>query len=377
LTPYELRRPRVLFAIGSLATGGSENQLVELLTRIHGRDVDAAVLTWDSTVASTHRKRLGEAGVPLLTLAPLPSRQTLETITVLTRLVALFRRLGFDVAYPWLEHTSFYVAPISRAHGVPVVVARRNVSGAAIETWRIPRYLIRRSERLATVVTGNSKAVVDTAVARGIDPAKLRLVRNGHVILPPLPAPPADIVVLGYVARFRPEKGHRRLVEALAKVQAKTPWRVDLAGEGAAESGLQDEVRRLGLEERVRFLGPVLDVRAFWEDRSAALLLSDHEGSPNSLIEAAFAGRPLIGTDVGGIPEIVAPSGGLLVPPDDPAAIASAIDRLIDDRQLQARLGAAAHRQAKERFGMEAFVEGHLSAIAEARERARPRHRRR
>jgi glycosyltransferase involved in cell wall biosynthesis len=361
------RLPRVLFAIGSLATGGSENQLVELLARAHRRAVDATVVTWDPEVAPGHRERLAEAGVEHLTLAPLPPRPLYHFATFI-RVSRLLRRLRPDAAYPWLEQSSFYVAPLCRARGIPVAVARRNISGAEIERVRLAAFAIRRAERLASVVTANSEAVATAAVRRGVAPERIRLVRNGHEQVPPLPPPAAEPVVLGYVARFRAEKGHSRLLDALSRVRAHTPWRIDLAGDGATRERVQAEVTRRGLDERVRFVGPAANVREFWRDRAVAVLLSDHEGSPNALIEAAFAGRALLGTSVGGIPEIVSPSGGLLVSPDDPDGIAESITRLIDDETLRVELGSAAQRQAVERFSMSAFVQGHLAAIDEALE---------
>jgi glycosyltransferase involved in cell wall biosynthesis len=255
---------------------------------------------------------------------------------------------------------------MSRAQGIPVVVARRNISGAAIEKIRLAAFAIRRAERLAAVVTANSTAVAREAVERGIAYERIRLVRNGHVELPPLPPPPTEPVVFGYVARFRSEKGHGRLLDALSLVRTPRPWRVDLAGDGAAQARLQAEVARRGLSDHVRFVGPVANVRDFWRERSGAILLSDHEGSPNALIEAAFAGRPLLGTSVGGIPEIVSPDGGLLVSPDHTKEIAESVSRLIENETLRLEMGAAAYRQAVERFSMTGFVEGHLAAINEA-----------
>jgi len=96
------------------------------------------------------------------------------------------------------------------------------------------------------------------------------------------------------------------------------------------------------------------------------LLLSDHEGQPNSLIEAALAGRGAVATDVGGSPEVVLPDGGLVVAPDDPARTAAHIERLATESALAEQLGTAAYRQATERFSMEKSVDGHLAAITDA-----------
>jgi glycosyltransferase involved in cell wall biosynthesis len=160
-----------------------------------------------------------------------------------------------------------------------------------------------------------------------------------------------------------------RLLETLSRLRTDTPWRIDLAGGGALASVVRSEIARRGLEGRVSLVGPIHDPRSFWSDHDVAVLLSDYEGSPNALIEAALAGRPMVATDSGGTLDVVAPGTGFLVPLDDPDAGAAALGRLIEDRELRERMGAAAHAHAVERFSVDRFVEGHLAAIEEA---ARP-----
>jgi glycosyltransferase involved in cell wall biosynthesis len=164
---------------------------------------------------------------------------------------------------------------------------------------------------------------------------------------------------------MRPEKGHLRLLHSLAAVDTDVPWLVDLAGDGPWQDQVAAEAPSLGLNGRTRFLGRVSDVQEFWRLRDIAVLQSDHEGCLNALIEAALLGLPMIATDVGGVPEMVDETVGALVDPDDPVAIARALQRLIEDAELRRRLGAATREQAIERYSMDAFVEGHLAAIGE------------
>ncbi len=201
-------------------------------------------------------------------------------------------------------------------------------------------------------------------MARGIPRDRLRLVRNGHPPVEPLPQPNGPDVALGYLANYRAEKGHRRLLDALERVDAQAPWRVDLAGAGPLREQVGAEITARRLQDRVTARGPVTDIRAFWAEHDVALLLSDNEGSPNVLIEAALLGRPLVGTDGGGTREIVAPDGGLVVS-HEPGEIAAAIERLIEDRDLRLALGEGARRQALERHDLERSVAGHLAVIRE------------
>ena len=289
----------------------------------------------------------------------------------MARFARLIRSIRPDLVYPWLEESTLLAAPLARLLGVPVLVARRNVSGPYAERPRPIVSAIHAAERLAVLATANSSAVAAETVRRGVPRERVQVIANGYdpVSNPPLPS--QDVVVLGYVARMRPEKGHRRLLAALAALDSATPWRVDLAGDGPIEAEIVAEARRLGLDDKVRFLGAVDDVRGFWSGCDGALLLSDHEGSPNALIEAAGMGRPLLATDVGGIPEFVDEKIGILVSPNDAAGLVAALRRLIEDRALRERLGVAARRRVIDRFSMDRFVEGHCAAIHEALELAR------
>jgi glycosyltransferase involved in cell wall biosynthesis len=235
-----------------------------------------------------------------------------------------------------------------------------------MERYAPLRMLIRRIEASARIVTANSDAVRDEAIRRGIDADRIRVVLNGLEALPPLEMPPAPPVRLGYLAHLRAEKGHLRLLGALARLRPELDWRADLGGSGPLEGAVRARIDELGLAERVSLLGSVSDARDFWTERHVAVLLSDHEGSSNTLIEAAMAGRPLVATDVGGNPAVVTPGTGMLVPPDDPAAIAGALDHVIADAQARAAMGANGHQQAAERFSLERFVNGHVAALAEA-----------
>jgi glycosyltransferase involved in cell wall biosynthesis len=356
---------RVLFVIGGLEYGGSESQLVALLEHLHPRDVQATVATLSGAVDSGLAARLDAIGVRRVTLVGRAPR-TARVALALLALTALVARLRPDLVYAWLEQATLVAAPAALAARVPLAVARRNISGPYADWPRPIVAAIARAERRAAIVTANSHAVADASLRRGVARERIRLVFNGHAAAPPLPAPGGDEIALGYVARFREEKGHRRLLDALARIRAQGAWRADLAGDGPLVQSLAAEARRRGLADRVRFLGPVADTRAFWAQRDVAALLSDHEGSPNALIEAAMAGRPLVATAVGGVPDVVGPDAGFVLGVDDVDGTAEALSRLVDDRALRERMGAAAHDHASARFSMERFVAGHRGAIAEA-----------
>lgn len=356
---------RVLFVISRLEPGGTEGQLTNLLVRAHPRRIDAAVATLYETRSRQHLDRLADHGVTVRALSGGRGR-VLALGLALRNLVGTLRATAPDVVYAWLEEAATVAVPVARTLRIPVVVSRRNVCGSSYERRAALRGAIRRIEAAAPLVTANSDAVRDEAIRRGIASERIRVVLNGHEVLAALPEPAAPPVRFGYLAHLRGEKGHLRLLDALARLPADLDWRADLAGAGPLEAKVRGEIARRRLTARVTLVGPVADPRAFWAERHVAVLLSDHEGSSNTLIEAAMAGRPLVATAVGGNPGVVAPGGGLLVPAGDGAAIAAALAALAADAGLRASLGARARQQAVERFSMQRFVDGHVAALEAA-----------
>jgi glycosyltransferase involved in cell wall biosynthesis len=365
MAPDGRRLPRVVFTIGGLLRGGSEIQLVNLLERLHGTRLDAKLVTLSPAADPALLDRLGAAGVEIDFLSPDETSRPRRMVASGAGLAAVFLRHRPGAAYAWLEEAALVTAPFAKLTRTPLVVARRNVNGAYAGRRNAVVRAIHRAERAADVVTVNSRAVGEESLARGVGRSRIRLVANGHAVLPALPPPAGTDVALGYVARFRPEKGHGRLLEALSRVRTAVPWHVDLAGSGPLQAQIEDEVRRRGLQARVRFVGELEDPRSFWADRHVAALLSDHEGSPNALIEAAMSGRPMVATAVGGVPDVVASESGTLVGTHDPEATAAALVRFIEDADLRRRAGEAAHRHAVEQFSMDRSVEGHWAALAE------------
>lgn len=363
-------RPRVVFAIGGLGRGGSERQLMELVAAAHPERIEATILTFSTACDPGHRETLRDLGVELIQMTPAGGPRALRPAVAVPRTLATLRRLRPDLVYAWLEEAATTMTPPAMALGIPVVVARRSVCGSKAERFAPFRAAIRWAEGRARLVTGNSEAVLEEAERRGVRRERLRLTRNGHRPVEPLPPPAGPEVAIGYLANYRTEKGHMRLLEALPLVEARDPWRLDMVGSGPLREQIEAEIRTRGLGDRAAAHGPVTDIRAFWADHDVAVLLSDDEGSPNALIEAAMLGRPLVGTDGGGTREIVAPDGGRLVS-HRPEEIAAALSELIDDRELRLALGAGARCHATAVHDFDSFVESHLAALEEARSRLR------
>lgn len=151
------------------------------------------------------------------------------------------------------------------------------------------------------------------------------------------------------VATLTPRKGHDVLFEALARL-ADRPWRLTCAGseerDPACAEALRRQIAALGLGQRVTLTG-ALDipaVAALYHQADLFVLSSRHEGYGMVLAEALARGLPVVATAAGAIPETVPAGAGLLVPPDDPAALAATLGRLLDEPGRLAALAAGARR---------------------------------
>jgi glycosyltransferase involved in cell wall biosynthesis len=353
-----------MFVIQTLGNGGAEKQLTELAIRLPPERFELAVLAPAEGVDS-HLERLRASNISLIATSQTSVRSPLGLVLLTRQYLSAIRSFRPEVVYAWLDEASAVMAPICRVLGIPCLVARRNI--APTGSWnnlRVLSHVVRRAESLSDIVTANSHAVALACVERGHKETRVRMVPNGHEPVCALEPPSGCPVIFGYVARYRPDKGHHRLLDALERMPAG-PWRVDLAGDGPLRGEIEARVLRSGLSGRVNCLGTVSDIRDFWQNRHAALLLSDSEGLPNSLLEAAYAGRPVIATDVGGTPEVVG-DGGILVPPDDPSATVAAMQLLIYDSDARKRMGDAIRRHVERYNNIDAMVLAHISAIEEA-----------
>jgi colanic acid/amylovoran biosynthesis glycosyltransferase len=183
-------------------------------------------------------------------------------------------------------------------------------------------------------------------------------VPNGMPLAEPAPAP-ADGPVL-CIARLVPKKGVDVVIEALTLLPKDFPnARLELIGEGPLAEELHELARRRGVAERIDWRGFVpSDAVGEALARCALIALpcrvapdGDRDGIPTVLLEGMARGLPVVSTPVSGIPELVEHGvSGLLVPPDDPKTLARAIARLLRDRDLAARLGAAARTVIADSF---------------------------
>jgi glycosyltransferase involved in cell wall biosynthesis len=168
------------------------------------------------------------------------------------------------------------------------------------------------------------------------------------------------------VARYGPQKDHPTLLRALASLR-QHPWELDLIGDGPLMEQTETLARELGLDGRVHFLGQRNDVDQRLAAAQMALLITNWEGFPLSILEAMRAGLPVVASDVGGVGESVRDGeSGYLVPRADVTQLRDRIERLLTDPGLRARLGASGRERFVRDFTLDVSVARTLAVYRDA-----------
>jgi glycosyltransferase involved in cell wall biosynthesis len=221
------------------------------------------------------------------------------------------------------------------------------------------RFLLNRDHAIFLVQNPDDRAALETI---GIDPHRLARIPGSGVDtdrLIPLPEPDGPITV-GFAGRLLTSKGIRALVAAHRLLRTRgMDIRLRIAGDpdpANPDSVALDEARQWNNEPGITWLGHVADITTLWRDCHIAALPSHREGLPKSLLEAAACGRPLVATDAPGCREIAIPrQTGLLVPIENPQALADAIGELASSRELRAQYGTGARQLVVETMSAQAI----------------------
>jgi glycosyltransferase involved in cell wall biosynthesis len=323
---------------------------------------------------------------PRLPLRAFP-RVLLPVVVWVTQFVqSLLRpRAGILVAYDPIMGTGAAAARVLRRRSSVLVVRiisdfssrARLLYGKRVES-RILRALERFALRRADLVLPIGPFTHELALQAGVPEERIQELPHPHrgfgTEVPPVHhQSPPRVTAAG---RFVPEKGFDVVLVAFAEIADEFPdVTLDVAGDGPLRSDLERLATSLQIADRVRFRGwlaPQL-MPGFLGGSLAFVLQSRiNEGFPMVLVEAGLGGCALIGTDVGGIRDTVHPDRtGILVPPNDPEALADALRTLLRDPDRARRLGAGAQAEARAYFGRrdEAVqrVRERLSALREGR----------
>lgn len=351
---------RVCHLIHALDRGGAEDVLVELAAAAPAAGLELSVVALTPLRGAVNAPRLAALGVEVRGL-DLDSRWDPRGPGRALRLVA---PLQPQVVHTHLKHADLVGAFVAARLGVPHVSTLHVIEDDVTGVRRLKRGL---AGTVRAQLAGHTIAVSEATAAwartrHAVGPGRLSVIRNGVHDLAPLGdderaalrrrigLPPTACMVL-MAAFMRPGKGHLDLLAAARRVlEEHDAWFV-LAGDGplqpqvdaivAADPDLRRRVRRLGFRD---------DVPALLQACDVVVHPSHADALPTALIHAQAASRPVVATRVGGVPEIVTPDTGRLVPVGDVASLAAALAEVVADPTLRARLGAAGRARYETEF---------------------------
>lgn len=364
-----LKRPERLRVVTLLdypdVSGGGERMAVTVAMRLDPSRFESVLCATRSVGKPTFEDDLRAAGVTIMKL----DRRSRTDLAAWRPLLAYLRD-GVHVLHAHKFGSNVWGTVLGRLARLPVVIAHeqswasaRSSTTASHVRSTIDRELIARGTDVFIAVSeADRRRMIEV---EGIHPRHLRVIPNA--VSPPVPSGhdvrtelgiPADAPVVVTVCQLRPEKAVEVLVEAAALLSDRQPeLRVLVAGEGAERERLEPLIEELGLAETVLLLGTRQDVPDVLAAADVAVCCSDFEGTPLSVMEYMGAGLPVVATRVGGLPEVVEDGGqGLHVEPRDPAGLADALARLLEDEPLRQRLGEAARIRQRTTFDIDAAV---------------------
>jgi glycosyltransferase involved in cell wall biosynthesis len=348
--------PVVVLLITELSYGGTPRTVQRLALGLaqRGRRVQVGSLFSAVDIAA----ELQAAGVPVVGFGI--ERRGVAAAT--RDLLRFLRTTSPAVLHTFNFHANLLgrvVGAVLRLRGI--VASERSVESAKAR-WRVG--CDRATWRLAHRWTVNAAAVADVLRTRErIDAGRIDIIPTG-IDLACFGARPRDrafrashgvadadhlSVCVGRLDRY---KGHDNLLEAFAGLSRERPRaRLLLVGDGRFRDALSVRARDAGLADRIHFSGSLGDVRPALAAADVFVQASDEEGLPGAVLEAMAMGLPVVATDVGGTREAVNDGvTGILVPARDPAALAVAVKRLIDDPGLAARFGSFGRKRVAEEF---------------------------
>ena len=362
--------------------GRAANVMANLAAELASRQVDVTLLTarWDARWPA----RIVYRGVPVVRVAEPPrgARETTRYVKSLTRWLRQHHDRYDLVCVSRLKHEA-YAAVRAVRKGVPVVLRAEAAGRFGDCLWQLDARDGRRIKQecmKADAVVAPTRAVERELIAAGYPRDRIRFVPNG-VVIPraagavrkssvraalmaanPSLRMPDDAPLAVYTGRLHEAKGLGYLVAAWQRVVAFRPdARLWLIGDGPYRKALEERIVDLDLLGRVFLAGVFDSVNDLLAAADLFVLLSPEEGPSLALVEAMAAGLPLVAADAEGNRELVADGQhGLLVPARDVDAISAAILRLFSERELGARLGAAARDRAASRGSLTQMVDAHL-----------------
>ncbi|HIR84219.1 MAG TPA: glycosyltransferase family 4 protein [Candidatus Galloscillospira excrementavium] len=352
----------VLYLLNYAGKAGTERYVETLVRYLNHREINAFFAYHEGGLLV---ERLEELGVPTRQIE-LRSRFDLRAARTLARLC---EEWSIDLVHCQFlrEH---YIALLAKQYNkrIRVVYTNHFILPNNAVTRFTNRLLDKRQDQMIAVCTRGREQLI----ANGWKGDRIRVIFNG-VDLEAWAGPrsestlrqelglPEDRFVMLCASRFADDKGHRYLIHSVKRLTELTsvPFTLVLAGDGPLLEETKQQVRDLGLEDKVVFLGFRKDIKNLYKGSDLYVNSSRHEALSFLIIEAMAAGLPVIATDIAGNPDIVNDEAGcgLLVEYDNPDSMAVAIKCFLEEPDFLSKCREGALRTVAEKFEVHKMVE--------------------
>ena len=301
-----------------------------------------------------------------------------EVADVIIKAEKLLKKEKPDIVHTFLPENNTVGGFIAELAGIKIRIASRRNRNHYRKQQPLFTHFEDWINRRATLILGNSRAVLNDLLNEGIEAERLGVIYNGVEAerFRDLDRNTSRLdfglelhqLCLTVVANFNLKKRHVDLLEALAQIKTSLPdqWILFLVGRNDGTEGkLKQLAKEKDLEANVRFFGPRDDVAKILAASDIGILSSEEEGFANAILEYMAAGLPVVATDVGGNREAITEQEGFVVPKGDTKAMANAILQLALDRNLRQKMGRLGRLRAMKTFSVDSMVKEHQKVYLE------------
>jgi len=360
----ESRKIKIIFLIGGLGLGGSERQLFLVLKNLDKSQFDCHVVVFNS-YQDYFAKYLSEMGVAVWNVP-----NTCKGIsTRIYFLYQLFRKIRPHIVHSWIFHDNPYAGLVGFIARVPVRLGSQRNEFTSKNVQGLPSIYKFLSLYSISKIIVNSNVAFQEMKKTGYPVSRLIYVSNivdhspskaNDDSLHALAGIPRNIPIIGNVGNLRQQKNHLMFVEMMASVcEDFQDVRGVIIGQVVNDepeilAKIENRINDFSLDDRLVFLGYRKDVPVLMNDISILCLTSDYEGTPNVILEAMAASKPVVATRVGGVPDLVRDGvNGYLVESGDVTGFSNAVLRLLRNPDLANKMGKAGGEIAEREFGCE------------------------
>ncbi len=356
-------RFRVMYVVGNSVIGGAENHVLTLVTALRQTDVAVSVVCPRPGPLVEALTAVGVQPHLIEIVRPAPNDEYELSLPALGELAELMMRWNPDIVHSHLYPAFLHGSLAGQLTRVPALLTTAHTlvvrPGDAWLTRLTDTRVIAVSRAAKRVlVQGGVSSRAITVIPNGIEPRYFEDASASAVVARRELGIPDGSPVIGTIARLSTEKGHRELLQIARAVLDREPDTTFLVvGTGPLAEELRSQAEKLGITNRVIFTGARRDVTTLNHLMDVFLLPSREEALPLAVLEAMAAARPIVASNVGGVPEVVVNGEtGRLFDPDDRDGFVEAIVELIDRPELRRQFGEAGRQRASAEFRVDRMV---------------------